>query len=123
MRPTRPSSCSRRRSEPDADAPRSASPPASAGGHDAQDGRGLRYLEWSHAPEPGHTAYDVDVVVVLRHVDGRREVVSERHLCGVFPEATWLRLLDQAGLDATLHRGDPLHEDAPQDVFDGVRRV
>jgi SAM-dependent methyltransferase len=95
----------------------------SAGGHDAEDGRGLRYLEWSHAPEPGSTAYGVDFVVVLRHADGRTEVVAERHVCGIFPEATWLRLLDAEGLDAALHRGDPDDEDAPQDVIVGVRRA
>lgn len=101
----------------------SFAPGSHAGGHDAEDGRGLRYLEWSHAPEPGETSYDVDVVVVLRRVDGAREVVSERHVCGLFPEATWLRLLDEAGLDATVHRGDPRDEEAPQDVFVGVRRA
>lgn len=101
----------------------SLAPGIHAGGHDARDGRGLRYLEWSHPPEPGRTAYDVDFVVILRHGDGTREVVSERHRCGIFPEATWLRLLDEEGLDATLHHGDPGDEDLPQDVFVGVRRA
>ncbi len=101
----------------------SFAPGSDAGGHDAEDGRGLRYLEWSHAPEPGETSYDVDVVVVLRHVDGAREVVSERHVCGLFPQATWFRLLDEARLDATLHRGDPGDAEAPQDVFVGVSRA
>jgi SAM-dependent methyltransferase len=108
---------------PDCTAESLAPPGIHSGGHDAPDGRGLRYLEWSHRPERGHTRYDVDFVVILRHQDGTSEVVSERHTCGVFTEATWLRLLDEEGLDATLHRGDPDDDDAPQDVFVGVRRA
>ena len=98
-------------------------PGTDVGGTDGPDGRGLRYLEWSHAPEPGSTAYDVDFVVVLRDAAGRSDVVHDRHRCGLFPTATWLRLLEAEGLDASLRAGDPLDEEAPQDVLVGVRRA
>ena len=69
------------------------------GGHDAPDGRGARYLSWSWDPDP---------------TDGRRspstrsccaaptvgvELVHETHHNGLFPEATWLRLLADVGFD------------------------
>jgi hypothetical protein len=102
---------------------RDVAPGTDVGGTDGPDGRGIRYLEWSHPPAPGSTAYDVDFVVVLRGADGEREVVHDRHRCGLFPTATWLRLLDAEGFDASVHAGDPLDEDAPQDVLVGIRRA
>jgi len=33
----------------------SYAPGTDHGGHDGEDGRSLRYLEWTHAPEPGAT--------------------------------------------------------------------
>jgi SAM-dependent methyltransferase len=68
------------------------------GGADAPDGRGARYLEWSHPLRPGATTADVDYVIVTREADGTTRTVHDRHVVGVFPEATWRRLIDAAGL-------------------------
>lgn len=97
-------------------------PGVSLGGHDGADGRSLRYLEWSHAPG-GATSAEVDFAIVLRHPDGRTEVVHDRHTFGLFPEATWVRTLARAGLEVTVHPQDADHEVAPQPVFVGVRRA
>jgi SAM-dependent methyltransferase len=70
-----------------------------SGGHDAEDGRGLRFLEWTHAPEPGASSYLVDFAIVVREGDGATRVVHDRHELGLFPEATWLRLLRETGLE------------------------
>jgi hypothetical protein len=72
-------------------------PSSSQGGHDI-GGRSLRYTE-SHGPmQPGTNVVEVRFTYVLR--DGESERVEEdTHLTGVFPRATWLRLLDDAGLD------------------------
>ena len=35
------------------------------GGHDGDDGRALRYLEWTHEPGPGESSFAVDYVVLL----------------------------------------------------------
>jgi SAM-dependent methyltransferase len=70
------------------------------GGHDAPDGRGLRYIEWSRDPEPGDTEYTTDFAILLKEADGSVIVVHDRHTDGLFPRATWLRLLDEAGFDA-----------------------
>jgi SAM-dependent methyltransferase len=76
------------------------SPRTDKGGHDGDDGRSLRYLEWIHAPDPpGGTTYTVDYAIVLREPGEPVRVVHDRHTLGLFPEATWHRLLEEAGLE------------------------
>ena len=75
-------------------------PKTDHGGHDGDDGRSLRYLEWTHAPEPaGGSTYVVDYAIVARGPGDELRVVHDRHTLGLFPEATWKRLLDEAGLE------------------------
>ena len=70
------------------------------GGHDGPDGRALRYLEWTHDPDPTDSTYQVDYVYVLRHADGAVETVLDRHVEGMLPRVDWLAALDAAGFDA-----------------------
>jgi SAM-dependent methyltransferase len=70
------------------------------GGEDAPDGRALRYLEWSWDPDPSDTQFEVAYAFVLREADGATRVELDRHTEGLFPEATWLRLMRACGLDA-----------------------
>jgi len=75
------------------------------GGHDGvgeSAGRALRYLEWSYDPDPTDTQYTVDYAYLLREKDGTTRIVHDRHIEGLFPRATWLRLMDEAGFDARL---------------------
>ncbi len=72
----------------------------SHGGHDGEDGRALRYLEWSHDPDPTDSSFVVDYVYALRDGDGPPRVLADRHVQGLFPRATWLRLLGEAGFRA-----------------------
>jgi SAM-dependent methyltransferase len=71
----------------------------SHGGHDGDDGRSLRYLEWTHDPDPEDTTYEADFVVVLREPDKPTRVEYEMHTCGLFAESTWTRLITEAGLE------------------------
>jgi SAM-dependent methyltransferase len=74
-------------------------PGTDTGGHDGDDGRSLRYLEWTHAPEPPDaTRYVVDYAILVREPGEPARVVHDRHTLGVFPEGTWHRLLAEAGL-------------------------
>ena len=84
------------------------------GGHDGPD-RGLRYLNWVTDPDPEDTMYTIDFAYLLRDSDGVR-VEHERHIFGLFPEATWLRLLRDAGF-----RPKPLTHPRQNRVFIGVR--
>src|SRR6187402_1139069 len=70
------------------------------GGHDASDGRGLRYLEWSWDPDPTDDTYVVDYAFLLRDATGAVQVVHDRHVEGLFPRASWLRWFEEAGLSA-----------------------
>ena len=68
-------------------------------GADGGPGRGLRYLEWTTDPDPTDTTYQVDYAVLLRHTDGSVEVYHDRHLEGLFPRQTWLKLLADIGFE------------------------
>jgi SAM-dependent methyltransferase len=72
-------------------------PYTSHGGHDGPGGRGLRYVEWTWDPDPGDTTHITEFAYLLRDVDGTTRVEKDRHMHGVFPRDTWLRLLAEAG--------------------------
>jgi SAM-dependent methyltransferase len=74
----------------------------STGGHDG-DGRALRYLEWTHDPDPGDSTYEVDYLVALREGDAPVRVVHDRHVEGVFARGDWLAWLREAGFEAAAH--------------------
>jgi SAM-dependent methyltransferase len=86
------------------------------GGHDAPDGRGLRYLEWTWDPDPSDQTYTVEYAFLLRSADGTVAMDYDRHVEGLFTRAQWLQWLAEAGLPA---RGiiDPWG----RDVFVGRR--
>jgi len=79
-----------------------------SGGHDARDGSGLRYLEWSWDPDPDDTSFIVDYAFLLREPDGSVTAVHDRHLNGLFDLETWHRLLADAGFadTATIRESD-----------------
>jgi hypothetical protein len=72
-------------------------PQTDHGGHDGEDGRSLRYLEWTHAAT-GST-YEVDYLIIARGPGDDVRVVHDRHVLGVFPRTTWERLIAEAGLE------------------------
>ena len=74
-------------------------PRTSHGGHDGDDGRSLRYLEWTSDPDPADTSYVVDFVLMLRESGKELRVEHDQHECGVFPEALWRALIEEAGLE------------------------
>ena len=69
------------------------------GGHDGGpgDGRSLRYLQWRWDPDPRDDSYLDDFAYLLREPDASTRVVQDRHRLGMFPRATWFRLLDEVG--------------------------
>jgi SAM-dependent methyltransferase len=70
------------------------------GGHDAPDGRGLRYLEWTWDPDPSDDTYIVDYAFLLRASDGTVTVAHDRHVEGLFARAQWLQWFSEAGIPA-----------------------
>jgi SAM-dependent methyltransferase len=74
----------------------------SHGGHD--DGaRGMRYLEWNWDPDPQDTTSVSEFAYIVRDGSAIRHY-HERHVTGLFPRATWLRVLRACGF-APFERG------------------
>jgi SAM-dependent methyltransferase len=92
-----------------------------SGGHDAADGRGLRYLEWAWDPDPSDTRYLVDYAYLLREADGRVQVHHDRHLEGLFPRSDWLRLLGEVGFEARARPLEHSEVDYAAEMFLGRR--
>jgi SAM-dependent methyltransferase len=66
------------------------------GGHDGDDGRSLRYLEWTFDPDPSDDTYEIHFACLLR--DGREtHVVHDRHVHPLVPRMEWEDLLIDAG--------------------------
>jgi len=59
-------------------------PSTDHGGHDADDGRGLRYLEWTWDPDPNDDTSTVDFAYLLRDADRSLRVEQDRHVEGLF---------------------------------------
>ena len=85
------------------------------GGHDGSDGRSLRYLEWVSDPDPTDTTVVTDYAYLLHGADGSVQVLDDRHVEGIFPRATWLRLLAEVGF-----RVDTSSDRWEREVFVGV---
>jgi SAM-dependent methyltransferase len=92
---------------------------ADHGGND-DDGRGLRYLEWTWDPDPSDETYVVDFAYLLREEDGSVRVEHDRHELGVFPRDEWLRLLDDVGFRAK-RRVIEREEEKGTEAFVGLR--
>jgi SAM-dependent methyltransferase len=87
------------------------------GGIDGADGRGARYLAWEFDPDPDDTWSTTEFAFLLRDTDGSVSVVHETHRTGLFPRATWLRLLSEAGFDARMVTEVTSEDRTPREVF------
>lgn len=81
--------------------------------------RGVRYLEWVWDADPNDTEVNYELIFALRENDELRAVV-DRQVVGVFPRATWLRLLEDVGFEAEVVE-DPSSEGERSEVFLGRR--
>jgi hypothetical protein len=71
-------------------------PSTDHGGTDG-DGQSLRYLEWTYDPDQHDTTYITEFAYVMRHDHQPTQVELDQHICGLFPRADWLRLLEEVG--------------------------
>lgn len=96
-------------------------PGTETGGSDA-GGRALRYLEWRWQPEPDAETYVTDMAYLLHDADGAFEVLSDRHVMGLFPRSTWLEMINVAGFEAlAVPLAHSSVSDAGHEVFLGLR--
>lgn len=72
-----------------------------SGGHD--DGkRGIRYLQWEIAPEPGETTTISDFVYILRDGSSEPQVLHDRHRFGLFSRQTWIDAMTECGFETDI---------------------
>jgi SAM-dependent methyltransferase len=73
-----------------------------SGGHNGDDGRGLRYVGWAHRTGIEAPRYNYDFAYLLREADGGMSVLQDRHICAAHPQATWLGAFEDAGFDVEM---------------------
>jgi SAM-dependent methyltransferase len=91
------------------------------GGSDGADGRAARFLDWAWDPDPADTWTVTEYAFLLRDRDGSVRAVHERHRLGLFPGATWLRLLAGAGFAAEAVMEETSEDRQPRQLFAGRR--
>jgi len=96
-------------------------PDSGHGGGDAPDGRGVRFLEWTHDPDPGDDWILTEYAFLLRDADGTVRTVHETHRTGCFATAVWLRLLAACGFDARVVDERTSEERVPRRLFVAAR--
>ena len=96
-------------------------PDTDHGGVDGADGRGARYLAWTWDPDPGDNSILTEYAFVLRAADGSVRVAHETHRTGLFDRADWLRLLGDAGFDASAVTEETTEDRTPRELFVGHR--
>jgi SAM-dependent methyltransferase len=88
------------------------------GGNDTDRGS-VRFLQWTTDPDPRDTTYVVDFAILIRDLQGQTRLVHDRHVYGLFPRATWRRLLRDVGFD--LKSIEVALDDFGRDLFMGRR--
>ena len=97
-------------------------PETKHGGHDRK-GRSMRYLQWSWDPDPKDTSYVTDFAYLLRDEKGRVQIEYDRHHCGLFARAEWLRLIAEAGFQPQVFPFEHSEaEPGSSEIFVGIRR-
>jgi trans-aconitate methyltransferase len=91
-------------------------------GGDGDDGRSVRFLEWTRDPDPDDTWVETDYVFVLRDGAGLVDVVHETHRTGLFPTDTWVRLLAGVGFEPELVPEVTSEDRPPRTFFAATRR-
>jgi SAM-dependent methyltransferase len=85
-------------------------------GRDGDDGRAVRFLEWTWDPDPDDTWTSTEYAFVLRGADGSVRVVHETHRNGLFARADWERLVAGAGFEVEVVT-EVTVEDRPARLF------
>lgn len=76
--------------------------PGTAHGGTDSNGRGMRYLEWTHAPATQEHTIIKDFVFLIKDESEKVKVEYDRHILGLFSRKTWLKLLGEAGFQADI---------------------
>lgn len=98
-------------------------PRSECGGSDAPDGRAVRFLEWSPSVAPDAATGTTHYSFLVRGSDGSVQSFHERHVFGLFSEATWRRLLERCGFEVEVADDDVEGDHTPRLSFLARRRA
>jgi len=62
----------------------------------------IAFLRNDYDPDPSDTTYEMTFVYLIRRAGKPQEIISDRHLAGIFPLETWQCLLSDAGFSVHL---------------------
>ncbi len=96
-------------------------PETEHGGHDAPDGRGVRYLAWTTDPDPDDSTSVTEYAFLLREADGSVRVAQDTHVLGLYSRETWQRVLAEAGFQVRSVAEVTSEDRLPREFFVGVR--
>ena len=94
---------------------------ADHGGSDGDDGRGVRFVEWTWDPDADDTSTVTEYAFLLRDPGGSVRIVHETHRTGLFGRDVWLRLLAGAGFDPRAVTEETSEDRTPRTLFVGHR--
>jgi SAM-dependent methyltransferase len=77
----------------------------------------LRFLAWTHDPDPDDSSYVVEYAYILRDPAGTVRVEHDRHVEGLFSRDVWTRLISEAGLEPQVVTFPQSIHGAPVEVF------
>ena len=72
----------------------------------------LTFIEYIHDPDPKDTMIETIMVYFIKQ-GGQTTIELDRHQTGLFPKATWLRLIENAGFKVE-EKEYPVHDDDRQ---------
>jgi len=89
-----------------------------------RDGRSLRFFEWTWDPDPADTEVRAEMVYLFREGTGEVRCRHDTHRYGLFARGEWLKLLREAGFEASAIAGESgeTGESAPL-IFLGRREL
>lgn len=90
-------------------------------GGKAADGRAARLFEWVEPVPAGSTRGTVHFSFLLREPNGHVRAVYERHEFGLFPVATWVRVLSERGFAVEVVAEEASDDRTPRRIFVGRR--
>ncbi len=70
-------------------------------GHD-KNNEGIHYLEWRFDPNPRDTTFESHFVYIIRNGRERINIEYDRHVMGLFPKNTWVKLMERSGFKVTV---------------------
>jgi SAM-dependent methyltransferase len=97
-------------------------PATDCGGSEGADGRGARYLGWLWDPDPDDSWVQTAYAFLLRDAGQSLRVVHETHRLGLFSRHSWLRLLAEAGFEASSVVEPTTDDRTPRELFIGHRQ-